>query len=397
MSTNIVEISSVSKEFRISKDKTLKDKLFNLRGQKGRREERFWALNNVSLEIEAGTTVGLVGHNGSGKSTLLKLIGGILTPSGGEIRRRGRTAALLELGAGFHHDLTGRENIYLNASILGMSASEIQREFDSIVEFSGIESFIDSQVKFYSSGMYVRLAFAVAVHSNPDLILVDEVLAVGDEPFQQKCMAKIDEFQRDGRTIILVSHSADQVRSLCDTVAVLDRGNLVFCGETAEGIKVLQTGYASTAHSESLRTSDSTGNNRSKITSLSIEQDSSSKNNTLNAREPFRVNMTYKTDRDLGPLVASLYFVNSENVEVFEVDTRMYRRSIPGDKGSHNFGIHFDSMNLGQGDYVLQAKLWYPDSQLIDDFSPAVEFSVRDKSAGRGIVSFSSRYEGDSL
>src|SRR5205085_12419443 len=172
-------------------------------------DEDFWALRNVGFDLEESNTLGLIGANGSGKSTLLKLIAGILTPSSGFVERRGRMAALLELGAGFHPDLTGRENIFMNASILGLSRKQTELYFDDIVEFSGIEKFIDNQVKFYSSGMYVRLAFSVAVHVQPELLLIDEVLAVGDEPFQRKCMKRIKDFQREGRTIVLVTHGID--------------------------------------------------------------------------------------------------------------------------------------------------------------------------------------------
>ncbi|WP_324274286.1 ABC transporter ATP-binding protein [Blastococcus brunescens] len=174
-----------------------------------------------------------MGSNGSGKSTLLKVIGSIIQPTTGRVLRRGRLAALLELGAGFHPELTGRENVYLNAAILGMTRVETDRHFDAIVDFSGIESFIDTQVKFYSSGMYVRLAFAVAVHVDPDLLLVDEVLAVGDEPFQRKCMDQIRSFQEEGRTIVLVSHSADQVGDLCDRAVLLRDGRMEFDGAPA--------------------------------------------------------------------------------------------------------------------------------------------------------------------
>jgi ABC-2 type transport system ATP-binding protein len=187
-------------------------------------------LSGVSLDIHAGTTIGLIGHNGSGKSTLLKVIGGIIQPTSGSVEQRGRVAALLELGAGFHPDLTGSENVYLNASVLGLSRSETRAQFDAILEFSGVGSFIDTQVKFYSSGMYVRLAFAIAVHTDPDILLVDEVLAVGDEKFQQKCLDKIKEFQAQGRTIIIVSHALDQISSLCDRVVVMNRGQMAFDG-----------------------------------------------------------------------------------------------------------------------------------------------------------------------
>ncbi|MTH68906.1 ATP-binding cassette domain-containing protein [Agromyces bracchium] len=238
----VVRLHDVSKRFILHTDKSIKERVLYFRHREtGKRT--FWALDGIDLTIELGETVGLIGHNGSGKSTLLKVIGGIIDASSGVVERRGRVAALLELGAGFHPDLTGRENVYLNAAILGMSRAETDVVFDDIVDFSGIGEFIDSQVKFYSSGMYVRLAFAVAVHSDPDLLLVDEVLAVGDEPFQNKCMAKIRQFQREGRTIVLVSHSADQVADVCTRAVVLDSGSVVYDGDVAEGIRVLREGY----------------------------------------------------------------------------------------------------------------------------------------------------------
>jgi len=233
----VVSIKNVSKRFVLRKDNSLKERLVTL-GRAGRRHsEDFWALKDVDLEIPAGTTIGLLGPNGSGKSTLLKAIGGILEPSTGTITRRGRLAALLELGAGFHPDLTGRENVFLNAAILGMSQAETEAKFDDIVNFSGIADFIDSQVKFYSSGMYVRLAFSVAIHTDPDILLVDEVLAVGDEAFQRKCMDKIKEFQRQGRTIVLVSHSMGQVQELCDRAVVLSHGEVQFVGSARSAVK----------------------------------------------------------------------------------------------------------------------------------------------------------------
>ncbi|MBN9621141.1 MAG: ABC transporter ATP-binding protein, partial [Actinobacteria bacterium] len=188
--TTVVRVENASKRFVIRKEKSLKERVVNA-GRSRRHKDDFWALRDVSFEIASGSTVGLIGANGSGKSTLLKLIGGIIQPTTGTVTRRGRLAALIELGAGFHPDLTGRENIFLNCAILGLSREQTRTHFDSIVAFSGIESFIDTQVKFYSSGMYVRLAFAVAVHVDPDVLLVDEVLAVGDEPFQRKCMDRI--------------------------------------------------------------------------------------------------------------------------------------------------------------------------------------------------------------
>ena len=237
----VAVINDVSKFFVLRKDKSVKDRLLHP-GRSRKHEDRFWALRDVSLQIHAGTTIGLIGPNGSGKSTLLKMIGGIIQPDDGIVETRGRLAALLELGAGFHPDLTGRENVYLNAAILGMSREETDEKFESIVAFSGISQFIDTQVKFYSSGMYVRLAFAVAIHVDPDILLVDEVLAVGDEAFQEKCLSKIQEFQQEGRTIIIVSHSMGHITSLCDRAIVLHKGTVAFDGDPIEAVQVMRTG-----------------------------------------------------------------------------------------------------------------------------------------------------------
>jgi ABC-2 type transport system ATP-binding protein len=239
---DVIRVKNVSKRFVIHKDKSLKERLVNFSRSRVHKED-FWALRDIDFTVASGTTIGLVGHNGSGKSTLLKAIGGIIEPTTGSIEKRGRLAALLELGAGFHPDLTGRENVYLNAAILGLSKQQTDEYFDSIVEFSEISDFIDTQVKFYSSGMYVRLAFAVAVHVDPDILLIDEVLAVGDEPFQEKCVAKIKEFQREGRTIVFVSHSSSQIEKLCDRVIVLKKGDVVFDGDTAEGLEALKRSF----------------------------------------------------------------------------------------------------------------------------------------------------------
>ena len=221
----------VSKRFLIHRKRatSLKERFVN----RGAQAEEFWAVRDLSLEISRGETVGLIGANGSGKSTALKLLAGILRPTSGEVAVHGRIASLLELGAGFNGELSGRDNVYLNASLLGLSRKEVDRHFDAIVAFSELEQFIDNQVKNYSSGMYVRLGFAVAVHIDPDILLVDEVLAVGDESFQRKCLSKIEEFQRDGRTILFVSHSLELVEQICTRSVVLDHGRVAYDGMPA--------------------------------------------------------------------------------------------------------------------------------------------------------------------
>jgi ABC-2 type transport system ATP-binding protein len=219
-----IEVHGVSKRFHVFRERpsTIKQRLLTSRA----RADDFWALRDVDLAIGEGTTFGLIGHNGSGKTTLLKCIAGILRPTSGTIRQRGRLAALLELGAGFHQELTGRENVYLNASFLGLSRRQTDAVFDDIVAFAELEDFIDNEVKFYSSGMLVRLGFAVAVHVDPDVLLIDEVLAVGDEAFQAKCLERIRTFQREGRTIVLVTHALDTVIEICERAAMLHHGEL---------------------------------------------------------------------------------------------------------------------------------------------------------------------------
>ncbi|TFD82684.1 ABC transporter ATP-binding protein [Cryobacterium fucosi] len=245
----IVRVNDVSKRFIIRKDNSVKERLLNF-GHANRFKEDFFALKHIDLQIDAGTTIGLIGPNGSGKSTLLKAIGGIIQPTTGSVQRRGQMAALLELGAGFHPDLTGRENVYLNASVMGLSRVQTESHFEEILEFSGIGEFIDTQVKFYSSGMYVRLAFAVAVHVDPDLLLVDEVLAVGDEAFQKKCLDKIRAFQDEGRTIVLVSHTLSQITSMCSRAIVLARGSVVFDGDPYDAVSILRSGFATTIEAD---------------------------------------------------------------------------------------------------------------------------------------------------
>ena len=237
--TTVIEVREVSKQFKIHHERhqSLKERVLHPRSGS---TELFNALRDVSFDVGAGETVGIVGHNGSGKSTLLKCICGVLKPSTGQIRLRGSLAALLELGAGFQPELSGRDNVYLYGAMLGLSRRTVDAVFDEIVEFSEIAPFIDTQVKFYSSGMYVRLAFAVAVNVDPDILVVDEVLAVGDERFQAKCVDRIQRFQREGRTILLVTHNADQVRALCDRAIVLDGGDLVADGPTHESLRVFR-------------------------------------------------------------------------------------------------------------------------------------------------------------
>lgn len=228
-----IEFINVSKRFQLTEGGSLREflpALFKGRGF----TEPFYALRDVSFTITQGETVGIVGRNGSGKSTILKLIAGVMAPTTGDVRVYGRVSPLIELGAGFHPDLTGRENIHMNASILGMSSKEIKAQFQAIVDFAELWDFIDTPVKRYSSGMYIRLGFSVAVHAEPEILLVDEVLSVGDTYFQEKCLTKMHEFQAKGTTMVLVSHSMELVQRFCERVLFINGGRLVDEGPPAK-------------------------------------------------------------------------------------------------------------------------------------------------------------------
>ena len=243
MSQPAVIVDDLSKKFRLYHERNLSLKSAVMRGRTSRHDE-FWALRNVSFEVEAGKTHGIIGSNGSGKSTLLKCLAKIYWPTSGSITYNGKMASLLEVGSGFHHELSGRENIFLNGSILGMSRKEIESKLDLIIDFSGVERFIDQPVKNYSSGMYVRLGFSVAIHVQPDILVVDEVLSVGDEAFQRKSFDKFLDLKREGKTIIMVSHLLDTVTQVCDQVSWIEKGVL---RESGDALKVVDAYRDNTA------------------------------------------------------------------------------------------------------------------------------------------------------
>lgn len=225
-----IVVSGMSKRFRLERNRASSLKEAVLRKNRNHQTDEFWALQNINLDVTAGSFFGLIGHNGSGKSTLLRLMAGIHRPTFGSVEASGRLSALLELGSGFHPDLTGRENIFLNGAMLGMTRKQMTASMDDIIDFSGIGDFVDEPVKIYSSGMYVRLGFAVAVNVDPDILLVDEVMAVGDEEFQRKCQKHMDMLRYQGTTIVLVSHNTG-LMAACDQVGWLDHGKLLKIGQ----------------------------------------------------------------------------------------------------------------------------------------------------------------------
>ena len=251
MTKNAIEVKSLSKNFRLYHERNRYIKAAFLRGRRAKYEE-FIALNDVSFDVPHGATLGIIGSNGSGKTTMLKCLTGIYTPERGSIKIDGKVAALLELGAGFHPELTGSENVYLNGAILGMTKRDVELKFDKIVEFAGLEKFINTPVKNFSSGMVVRLGFSIAAHVEPKILLIDEILSVGDQDFQRKSTEKIEEFRREGRTIVVVSHSLGLVQQLCKEVIWLDKGKIRQSGLATDVISA----YTGGSYAEHLERDD---------------------------------------------------------------------------------------------------------------------------------------------
>ena len=375
----VVEVRDVSKRFVIRKEKSLKERIVNF-GRSNLHKEDFWALRNIDLEIESGSSVGLIGPNGSGKSTLLKTIGGILQPTSGTVRTRGRMAALLELGAGFHPDLTGRENVFLNASILGLSSHETEKYFDAIVDFSGIEPFIDTQVKFYSSGMYVRLAFAVAVHVDPDVLLVDEVLAVGDEPFQRKCMDRIKTFQHEGRTIVLVTHGLDQVAEICDRAVVLEHGNVISDGEPRDGLRVLRSEFDQIRAAEIERQQAAAGNvpeerPRAEVHAVQLLQRGTPVEE-IGTGSPLEVRVVVDAHERLDDWVLGFGFDSSIGQGVFGTNSKLLGVPMPALSGRGTFDFTIPATHLGEGSYTVHAAIAGPTGAELHRLREAARLTV---------------------
>jgi ABC-2 type transport system ATP-binding protein len=383
---DVVTVRNVSKRFTIRKDNSLKERMVTL-GRAGRRHsEDFWALKDVSLDIPAGTTIGLLGPNGSGKSTLLKAIGGILEPTSGTIDRRGRLAALIELGAGFHPDLTGRENVYLNAAILGQSQEETEARFADILQFSGIGDFIDTQVKFYSSGMYVRLAFAVAINTDPDVLLVDEVLAVGDEQFQKKCLDKIREFQAQGRTIILVSHSLGQVQELCDSAVVLHHGEVKFQGSARLAVKNFREILEGRRVAEAEASHPEEDANPGKVEHVELEIPGRAPGEEHRPGDDLVVRATFSHTTPLPEWRAGIKIENQFGHPAFGVDSRQLETKHDPLNGTATVEWRLTDLRLGGGAYFVHVFLAKSTGEHIVIQREAARFTVVDEDRQSGIA-----------
>ncbi len=311
--------------------------------------ENFWALKNVSFEIKQGDVVGIIGRPGAGKSTLLKILSRATEPTEGRIRIRGRVASLLEVGTGFHPELTGRENIYLNGAILGMTRAEIKAKFNEIVAFAEVERFLDTPVKRYSSGMYVRLAFAVAAHSEPEILIVDEVLAVGDAEFQKKCLGKMEDVSHSGRTIIFVSHNMAAITSLTGTCALLQAGKCVFFGETQEAVKK----YLSSMHSQEARYEAPPIVGKPSITR--VEVFCSQSDSVHDSGAPMRIEFDFYHPEPIPRACLSFQIVNQAQVPVLHFLAFDHPIEICKGSGTTTVVCHIPRLNLNVGQYSLTA------------------------------------------
>jgi ABC-2 type transport system ATP-binding protein len=387
MNQPVIRVTDVSKKFVIRKDKSLKERLVNARRSKAN-VEAFWALRDINIEVDPGHTLGLIGGNGSGKSTLLKIIGGILTPTTGYVERRGRLAALLELGAGFHGDLTGRENVYLNASILGLSRAQTDKYFDSIVDFSGIEQFIDTQVKFYSSGMYVRLAFAVAIHVDPEILLVDEVLAVGDEPFQRKCLDRIKQFQHDGRTIILVTHSLEQVRQMCDRVVLLDTGSLVVDGDPSEAVRHFREVNSEQDHAEQ-------ANREHTLTIINPRTFGSDgkQHNIYPAGASLGVEFEVTADTEVTDWATGVALTDASGLLIYGTNTVLQDMVLEPISGKRTVRFRFDQLPVSDGQYFIDIAVHPKMGADYYRIDRAVSFQVSNDATDPGVLALSPKIE----
>jgi ABC-type polysaccharide/polyol phosphate transport system ATPase subunit len=347
-----LQLKNVSKKYRIRREvdgnASLSRRLLSI----GKRKEDFWALKDISFDVHRAEALGIIGHNGAGKSTILKLLSRITTPTNGEIMINGRLSALIEVGSGFHPELTGRENIYLNGSILGMTRREITKKLESIVEFAELRQFIDTPVKRYSSGMYVRLGFSIAAHLDPDILLLDEVLAVGDESFQRKCIQRITELKKNGTTIVFISHDLRAVQQLCDRVILLKKGHIEADGDPAETIAYYQS---LTAQLSGDATDDfgqkPTG--EAVVTSLTFYDENENECLSFETGKPMKAVLNYRVDKPLTDVVFEVQFYSQEGRLCSFFSSETLGRSIDIEPGEGSISFDCSSVGLGPGVYFI--------------------------------------------
>lgn len=369
-----IQIKNISKKFKVyhSRESQLKYVILNkLKGKRARLASEFWALKDIDMMIKAGKTVGFIGRNGSGKSTLLKLISRILFPDSGNIDVQGKISTLIELGAGFHPELSGRENIYINASILGLSRAEVNQKIDQIIHFSGLESFIDNPVKTYSSGMYVRLGFSVAINIDPDILLVDEVLAVGDESFQRKCIKKINELKKSGKTIVFVSHDLEAVQELCDEVCLLHNGRLVKQGNPVDVISEyhkLLVGSSDLQVREEQEMIQDTGmisNGRNRWGSKEVEitrvvflDDNKKETDVITTGNSFHVQIHYQAHSRIKNPIFGIAIYSDTGIHITGPNTQKEGFKIESINGNGIIEYRVDNLPLMPGTYLFSSAIY---------------------------------------
>jgi len=350
-----IAVNGLGKRYRLQHQgqTTLKTAALQLFSRRSRSDEEFWALRDVSFDVRQGETLGVIGRNGAGKSTLLGLIAGTITPTEGTVRTNGRISSLLELGAGFHPDLTGRENIFLNGSILGLRRRDIAQRLDAIVAFSDLERFIDHPVKHYSSGMFVRLAFSVAMEVDPDILILDEVLAVGDERFREKCRVRLGEFRRRGKTFLIVSHDMDTIQTICDRALVLDRGKTVLEDVPARAvseyhaINVLGEGPSEGPEAREWGTREAV------ILGVALRDTRGEPVTTLGAREGFTAEVRWRATRRIEDPVFGFALCDSEGRLLYGTNTAIDGCGIPAIEGEGAIEFEIESIPFQRGRYYL--------------------------------------------
>lgn len=394
-----VRVEHLGKRYRIGKResyKTFRDAITNvataplrklMRGANSSNGDRyFWALKDASFEVEAGEVVGIIGRNGAGKSTLLKILSRITTPTTGLVRLHGRVSSLLEVGTGFHPELTGRENIYLSGSILGMKRREINDKFDDIVKFAEVEKFLDTPAKRYSSGMYVRLAFAVAAHLETEILLVDEVLAVGDASFQRKCLNKMQSVGNEGRTVFFVSHNMPAITRLCPRTILLDAGSIMHDGASPKVVATyLRSGLGTTAARGWPDLSKAPGNDIVRLCSVRVKTEDGKTTEAIDIRKPVGIEMEYEVLNDGHILLPNCHFFNDEGTYVFvSGDHDPYWGRHPRLKGRYISTAWIPGNLLSEGTLIVGAAMSTNTTPVIVHFyeRDAVAFEVIDHLEG---------------
>jgi len=377
MSEPAVSVEGVWKSFRLYHERNQYIKAAVLRGRRARYEE-FWALKGIDIEVPHGATYGIIGSNGSGKSTLLKCLAGILFPDKGTLRVNGRVSALLELGAGFHPELSGRENVYLNGAILGMTRKEVERRFDDIVEFAGLEKFIDAPVKNYSSGMTVRLGFAIAANVEPEILLIDEVLSVGDEAFQRRCAEKIEEFRQDGRTIVFVSHGLAEVQRICETVAWIDKGDLRMVGPAGDVVSAY-TGESHDAYPVDPQEHGSRwGSGEAQITAIHLLDADGEPQRVFTSLEPMTIRMEIVSHVPVHDPAVYVRFDSLHGVPLWATNTRRRGQTIARFADHETFDFVIPRLPLLEGVYDITASITdYAEHHPYDHWEKRVRFEVK--------------------